>query len=182
MTTCWIWGPYQVKPRVGIPLARSDEVCQKKSYYSKKQTCCRRFWSCEKHLPGRGGSSSFNGKDPSRTDYKLGPNRIHPVPASTWMMDREWSKRVEISGAIDKRQITAVFCGSLTGDFLPLQLIYKDKTTRCHPQFQFPLDWHVTHSPKHWWTEQAMLEYITEIIVPLLRWCENLWEIRSRLH
>lgn len=91
---------------------------------------------------------------------------IHLVPASTWTMDREGSKRVAISGANDKRQITAVFCGSLTGDFLPLQVIYKGKTTRCHPQFRFPLDWHVTHSPKHWSTEQTMLEYITEIIVP----------------
>jgi hypothetical protein len=93
---------------------------------------------------------------------------IHLVPASTWTMDREGSKRVEISGANDKRQITAVFCGSLTGDFLPLQLIYKGKSPRCHPQFQFPSDWHVTHSPKHWSTEQTMLQYITEIIVPYI--------------
>ena len=49
---------------------------------------------------------------------------IHFVPASTWAMGREGSRRVEINGAIDKRQITAVLCGSLTGDFLPLQLIY----------------------------------------------------------
>ena len=52
---------------------------------------------------------------------------IHLVPASTWTMDREGSKRVEISGANDKRQITAVFCGSLTGKFLLLQLINKGK-------------------------------------------------------
>ena len=58
---------------------------------------------------------------------------IHLVPASMWTMDREGSKRVEIAGANDKRQITAVFCGTLTGDFLPLQLIYKGKTPRCHP-------------------------------------------------
>ena len=93
---------------------------------------------------------------------------IHLVPASTWTMDKEGSKRVEISGANDKRQITAVFCGSLTGDFLPLQLIYKGKSPRCHPRFQFPSDWHVTHSPKHWSTEQTMVQYITKIIVPYI--------------
>lgn len=93
---------------------------------------------------------------------------IHLVPASTWTMDREGSRRVEISGASDKRQITAVFCGSLIGDFLPLQLIYKGKSPRCHPHFQFPCDWHVTHSPKHWSTEQTMLDYITNIIVPYI--------------
>ena len=68
-------------------------------------------------------------------------------------------------GPNDKQQITAVFCGSLTGDFLPLQLIYKGKSPLCHPRFQFPSDWHVTHSPKHWSTEQTMVQYITKIIV-----------------
>lgn len=91
---------------------------------------------------------------------------IHLVPASMWTMDREGSRRVEISGANDKRQITAVFCGSLTGDFLPLQLIYKGKTRRCHPRYAFPSDWHVTQSPKHWSTEETMIDYINEIIVP----------------
>ena len=71
---------------------------------------------------------------------------IHLVPASTWTMDKEGSKCIEVSGVNDKRQITAVFCGTLTGDFLPLQLIYKGKSAHCHPRFRFPSDWHVTHS------------------------------------
>ncbi|MCH9717517.1 MAG: hypothetical protein K0U52_10595, partial [Gammaproteobacteria bacterium] len=89
---------------------------------------------------------------------------IHLVPAASWTMDLTGSKRVEICGVNDKRQITAVFCGSLIGDFLPIQVIYKGKTDRCHPHFKFPLDWHVTHSPKHWSTEDTMLQYIREII------------------
>ena len=83
-------------------------------------------------------------------------------------MDLEGSKRVEVSGVNDKRQITAVFCGSLVGEFLPIQLIYKGKTTRCHPHYNFPSNWHITQSPKHWSTENTMLEYITEIIVPYI--------------
>ena len=39
-------------------------------------------------------------------------------------MEKEGSKWVEIVAMDDKRQITAVFAGSLTGDFLPPQLIY----------------------------------------------------------
>ena len=93
---------------------------------------------------------------------------IHLVPASGWTMDLEGSKRVEVSGVNDKRQITAVFCGSLVGEFLPIQLIYKGKTTRCHPHFNFPSNWHITQSPKHWSTENTMLEYITEIIIPYI--------------
>ena len=38
-------------------------------------------------------------------------------------MDKSGSKRVEIIGVNDKRQITAVFCGTLLGGFLPVQLI-----------------------------------------------------------
>ena len=93
---------------------------------------------------------------------------IKMVPSSGWTMDRQGAKRVEVSGVNDKRMITAVFCGSLTGDFLPLQLIYKGKTNRCHPRFQFPPDWHITQSPKHWSTEQTMVEYIKEIIIPYI--------------
>ena len=37
------------------------------------------------------------------------------------------SKRVEIAGLQDKRQITAVFAGSLIGNFLPIQLVYQEK-------------------------------------------------------
>ena len=48
---------------------------------------------------------------------------IHLVPASAWTMDKKGSKRVEVTGIYDKRQITAVFCGSAAGDFLPLQLV-----------------------------------------------------------
>ena len=34
---------------------------------------------------------------------------IHLVPAAAWTMDRDGSKRVEVDGVNDKRQITAVF-------------------------------------------------------------------------
>ena len=91
---------------------------------------------------------------------------IHLVPAGAWTMDQDGSKRVEITGVNDKRQITAVFCGTMIGDFLPIQVIYQGKTDHCHPHYKFPNDWHVAHSPKHWSTEETMVQYIEEIIVP----------------
>ncbi len=100
---------------------------------------------------------------------------IHLVPAAAWTMEQRGSKRIEIEGVNDKRQITAVFCGSLIGEFLPIQIIYKGKTKRCHPRYQFPIDLNVTHSPKHWSTEETMIEYITEIIIPFVE------SVRSRL-
>lgn len=47
-----------------------------------------------------------------------------------------------------------------------MQVIYKGKTDRCHPQFDFPSDWHITHSPEHWSTEKTMIDYIKFIILP----------------
>ena len=53
---------------------------------------------------------------------------IKYVPVSQWTMERVGSKRVEIAGLDDKRQITALFAESLMGDFLPIQLVYQGKT------------------------------------------------------
>lgn len=99
---------------------------------------------------------------------------IKLVPSTNWTMEQKGAERVEIVGVNDKRQITAVFCGTLLGDFLPIQLIYQGKTQRCHPRYEFPLEWHVTHSPKHWSTEQTMLEYIEHIIVPYVKTTRDL--------
>ena len=58
---------------------------------------------------------------------------VHYIPTSQWTMEKQGSKHVEIIAADDKRQITAVLAGSLAGDFLPPQLIYKGTTPRCLP-------------------------------------------------
>ena len=88
------------------------------------------------------------------------------VPVNSWTMDKRGSKRVKLVGLQDKRQITAVLCGSVVGDFLPVQLIYKGKTNWCHPTFDFPSGWDITHLEKHWSTETTMLQYIDNIIGP----------------
>ena len=92
---------------------------------------------------------------------------IHYVPVSSWTMDKEGSKRIEIVAADDKRQLTAVFAGSMTGDFLPPQLVYKGKTQRCLPVgVRFPSDWDLTYSDNHWSNEGTMNSYIHKIILP----------------
>ena len=62
------------------------------------------------------------------------------VPVSEWTMEREGAKRVEIGGLDDKRKITVVFAGTLSGDFLPVQLVYQGTTNRCHAAYPFPDD------------------------------------------
>ena len=83
-------------------------------------------------------------------------------------MAEEGSKRVEIDGKDDKRQITAVFACSMAGNFLPSQIIYQGKTTRCLPKFKFPSDWSIIYSANHWSNEGTMEEYILRIIFPYL--------------
>ena len=91
---------------------------------------------------------------------------IYYVPVGSWIMELEGAKRVEIAGKDDKRQITVVFAGSVAGDFLPIQLVYKGKTPRCLPNVEsVPEGWHLTYSPSHWSTEQTMRDYIQKIVV-----------------
>ena len=93
---------------------------------------------------------------------------INYVPVSKWTMEKEGSKRVEIVGVDDKRQITAVFGCTMAGDFMPVQLIYKSKTKKCLPRFNFPPDWHITHSENHWSNNVTMQDYAEKILLPYI--------------
>ena len=93
---------------------------------------------------------------------------IHYVPVSSWTMAKEGSKRVEIAGINDKRQITAVFANTMSSDFLPPQIIYAGKTSRCLPSVQFPDDWHVTYTQNHWATKVTTEDYIKKILLPYI--------------
>ena len=87
---------------------------------------------------------------------------IKYMPLSDWTMAQKGSKKVEVFG---KRQITATFAASLFGSFLPIQLVYEGKTSRCHPVADFPEGWHITHTLNHWCNEQTMISYIQSVIV-----------------
>ena len=46
---------------------------------------------------------------PSQLIYNWDQTGVHLVPSSNWTVAKKGSKRVEIKGLKDKRQITAVF-------------------------------------------------------------------------
>ncbi len=94
---------------------------------------------------------------------------IHYVPISSWTMAKEGSKRIEIFGADDKRQITAVFANTMAGDFLYPQIIYAGKTSRCLPLAPFPKGWHVTYTENHWANEKTTEDYINQILLPYIK-------------
>ena len=43
-------------------------------------------------------------------------------------------------------------------------------TKRCHPPYNFPGDWLISHSPNHWLNEGTIVEHINEVIVPYVDW------------
>ena len=74
-----------------------------------------------------------------------------------------------IKGIDDKRQITATFAVSMTGKFLPIQLIYERKTSTCLPRFDFQADFNVTFSENHWVNTEKSIELFEKIIFPYLK-------------
>ena len=60
------------------------------------------------------------------------------VPVSNWTMEHKGAKRVAIAGSDDKQQITALFSCTLSGRFLPPQVIYIGKISACLPKLKFP--------------------------------------------
>ena len=84
---------------------------------------------------------------------------IKMVPTTTWTMERKGSKRWG--------------CWKQWWNFLPVQLIYARKTACCHPKYRFPAGWHVTHTKKHWSTEETMCQYIEFIILPYVNSVRN---------
>ena len=65
--------------------------------------------------------------------------------------------------ANNKRQITVVFGITLSGDFLPPQLIYQETTPKCLSSIRFPTGWDVTFSENHWSNESTMEDYLNNI-------------------
>ena len=69
---------------------------------------------------------------------------------SNYILAPKANKTVLIRNCSDYRQITGTFAISMTGGFLPIQLIYQGKTDCCHPNFAFLEEFHITHTPNHW--------------------------------
>ena len=90
------------------------------------------------------------------------------VPVSSWTLEQQGAAKVKVAGVDDKREITGVVAASMSGDLLPLQLLYTGVTDRCHPRFKFPDDWDVWHSSNHWANESTTLRYIDKVLKPYL--------------
>ena len=77
-------------------------------------------------------------------------------------------KRVETAGYGDKWQITATYAATMSGEFLPVQMIYGGKTERCQPKHKFPNLFDVHHTPNHWSIEECSLRFIEKVTIPYI--------------
>ena len=91
------------------------------------------------------------------------------VPVSDWTFAEKGSKRVEIAGLDDKRQITVLLTCTMSGKLLPTQVIYAGKTPACLPKVTYPKDWYLTYTENHWSNEQTMLGYLHNILIPYVK-------------
>ena len=78
------------------------------------------------------------------------------------------AKTVSIKGIDDKRQIASTFSVSMTGKFLPIQLIYEGKTPKCLPRFDFPADFNVFFPDNHWSNTGKSIELFEKVTFPYL--------------
>ena len=88
------------------------------------------------------------------------------VPTGQWTMHPAGGTVVPNAHSDDKRNITAVLAATMAGECLPPQVIYKGKTTRCHPQVPAPDGWDIWHSENHWSNEDTMKRYIEKLSFP----------------
>jgi len=98
---------------------------------------------------------------------------VHLCPSDKFTYAVTGSKSVSVIGAEDKRQITAVVASSLSGDLLPLQLIFQGKTDACHPPLTDAVlgcRFHLTHSENHWSNVQTMQQWVEHVLLP---YCER---------
>lgn len=95
-----------------------------------------------------------------------------PLPfvlISKYTLEKKGTSRVPVLGTSDYRQITGTFGITLSGHFLPIQLIYQGKTDRSQPNFEFPKEFHVTQTSNHWADENTSIEMMKKILIPYVK-------------
>ena len=73
---------------------------------------------------------------------------------------------VPLKVSITNRQITATFAISMSGEFLPIQVIYEGKTKRCLPKYTFPFSSEATFSENHCSNTEKFLSFFNKIVFP----------------
>ena len=108
-------------------------------------------------------------KVPSCLILNLDQTPLKYIPVGRQSLTKKGSKSVLIAGSADKRNITGTFIITLSGKFLPMQLIYGGKTKESLPRFKFPESFSLSANPKHFSNKAESLKVIKEIILPYVK-------------
>lgn len=106
---------------------------------------------------------------------------VNLMPTFHYTYHDKKTKQVPVVALDEKRQITAVVASALSGDMLPLQLIFGGQDTDKKQQKSVPKlneelaqevlkkhSFHLTQTHNHWSTLDSMQDYVRKIIVPFV--------------
>ena len=91
------------------------------------------------------------------------------VQVSAMTMDKKSTSNVPIEDIDDKRSITATFSITFDNEFLPMQLIYKGKTSQGLPKIKFLDGFSLSANESHYSNEKESINFLEEIILPYIR-------------
>lgn len=74
-----------------------------------------------------------------------------------------------ITGAADKSKITATFTVTLSGEVLPVQLIYGGKTEQSLPRYKSRDSFCLSINEKHYSNKKESLKFFNEVIIPCIK-------------
>ena len=84
-------------------------------------------------------------------------------------MEKKWTRNAPISEIDDKRSITATYSITMENKFLPMQLIYKGKTSQSLPKIHFPNGFSLSANLKHYSNETESLKFLKDIILSYVK-------------
>ena len=84
-------------------------------------------------------------------------------------MEKKWTKNAPVSEIDDKKSITATFSITMENKFLPMQLIYKGKTSQSLLKIHFPNGFSLSANLKHYSNETESLKFLKDIILSYVK-------------
>ena len=91
------------------------------------------------------------------------------VPCANYTTEQGRSSHMKIADFEDRRQITASFAATPSGEFLPMQLLYAGKPDGCHPRHQFSSGFDVYHILNHCSNQETVIQLFVKISIPYVK-------------
>ena len=108
-------------------------------------------------------------KVPSCLILNLDQTPLKYIPVERQSLVKKGSKSVPTAGSTDKGSITGTFIMTFSRKFLPMQLIYGDKTKQSLPRFKFLESFSLSANPKRFSNKAESLKVTEEIILPYVK-------------